>query len=113
MTAAFGTMAADEEQDRGLVGESLQVRNAANDHHGFCQRRTLVPIFKQEAEFFLKDFCRPALGESINPERSSVMADSSAAVLDGGTFITGKGGDNREIKSFFLFFQTHFPLLAC
>lgn len=70
-------------------------------------------MFKQKAEFFLKDFCRLAFSESINPERSSVMAERGAAVLDGGTFITEKGGDNREIKRFPSFFQTHFPLLAC
>lgn len=71
-----------------------------------------MPIFKQEAEFLLKDFRRPAFGESINPERSSVMADGGAAVLDGGTFITGKGGDNREIKRFLPFFSNTFPFIG-
>lgn len=40
------------------------------------------------------------------------MADGGAAVLDGGTFITGKGGDNREIKRVLPFFSNTFPFIG-
>lgn len=75
-------------------------------------------IFRQKwtkAEFRLKDFCRLAFSQSINPERSSVTAGRGTAVPDRGTFVTGKGGgDNREIKTFLssFFFSNTFPFIG-
>lgn len=77
-----------------------------------------MQIFRQKrrkAEFCLTDFRRLAFRVSINPHRSSVMAERGSAVLDGGTFVTGTGGDNREIKtclSSFFFFSNTFPFIG-